>query len=109
MATLVAPHPLVDELMKPEGNAEFVNGKVVEFMATGIETGYAGDEIYVSLRDHARSEDFGRGVGDNKGFLCDLPGRKSFSPDAAFYTGPPAGMKFFPEPPVFAVEVRSEN
>ena len=38
-----------------------------------------------------------------------LPNRKSFSPDAAFYLGPLPGMKFFPDPPVFAAEVRSEN
>ena len=31
------------------------------------------------------------------------------SPDAAYYTGPRAGMKFFPAPPAFAAEVRSEN
>jgi Uma2 family endonuclease len=38
-----------------------------------------------------------------------LPKRKSFSPDAAFFTGKPAGMKFFEGSPIFAVEVRSEN
>ena len=57
----------------------------------------------------------GRAVGDNKGtFRVNLPQRhcassKSFSPDAAFYTGPRAGMRFFDGAPVFAVEVRSEH
>ncbi len=48
-------------------------------------------------------------VGDNIGFLCDLPNRKSFSPDAAYYTGPRAGRKFFPQAPDFAVEIRSDD
>uniref|UniRef100_B8HJZ8 Putative restriction endonuclease domain-containing protein n=1 Tax=Cyanothece sp. (strain PCC 7425 / ATCC 29141) TaxID=395961 RepID=B8HJZ8_CYAP4 len=41
--------------------------------------------------------------------LYDLPDRQSFSPDAAFYTGPRTGMRFFEGAPVFAVEVRSEG
>jgi Uma2 family endonuclease len=48
-------------------------------------------------------------VGDNKGFRVQLPHRSSFSPDAAFYTGPRTGMRFFEGAPVFAVEVRSEG
>ena len=56
-------------------------------------------------------ENAGEGVafGDNAGFLCDLPHRKSFSPSAAFGIGPEMNMGFLPHPPVFAVEVRSEN
>jgi len=52
---------------------------------------------------------FGRAVSDNKGFLAQLPNRRSFSPGAAFYTGRPGDMKFFPDVPVFAAEVRSEG
>ena len=37
-----------------------------------------------------------------------LPNRKSFSPDAAFYVGPPPGPGFLEGAPIFAVEVRSE-
>jgi len=48
-------------------------------------------------------------VGDNKSFHVNLPHRKSFSPDAAFYVGPDSGMRFFEGAPVFAVEVRSEG
>ncbi len=38
-------------------------------------------------------------------------GRESFSPDAAYYTGPRAAdrMHFVPGPPDFAAEVRSEG
>jgi Uma2 family endonuclease len=109
MATSTTARPLVEQLMQTEGKAEIVDGKVVEIMSTGGLPGYAGDEIYAFLREYARRGDFGWAVGDNKGFLCDLPGRESFSPDAAFYTGPAPDMDFYPEPPVFAVEVRSKN
>lgn len=109
MTTLVLADPLVEQLMAFEGKAEIVNGHIQEVMATGFDPGYAGDEIYVSLRAHARALGEGIAFADGKGFLCDLPHRRSFSPDAAFYTGPRSGMAFMPEPPVFAVEVRSEN
>jgi len=101
--------PLVDQLMAFDGKAEIVDGQIEEIMATGATPGYAGDEIYASLRAHARQTGIGRAVADGKGFLCSLPNRQSFSPDAAFYDGPDPGMGFYPEPPVFAVEVRSEN
>jgi Uma2 family endonuclease len=38
-----------------------------------------------------------------------LPHRKSFSPDAAFYHGEAPTMKFAPGAPIFAAEVRSEG
>ena len=34
--------------------AELINGEIVLLMPTGDEPGYAGDEIFVSLREHAR-------------------------------------------------------
>ena len=109
MTTLTRTDPLVEELMATEGKAEIIGGKVVHLPMTGDEPAYAAFEISVSLRTYARETGVGRAVQDGVGFLCDLPNRRSFSPDAAFYTGPPGRMKFFPEPPVFAVEVRSEN
>ncbi len=91
------------------GKAELVNGELILLSPTGDKPGWAGDEIFASLRSYVRMTSFGRAVSDNKGFLTNLPNRKSFSPDAAFYLGPPASMKFFPDVPVFAAEVRSEN
>jgi len=89
--------------------AELVNGELILLSPTGDKPGWAGDEIFASLRSRARMTSFGRAVSDNKGFLASLPHRKSFSPDAAFYTGRPCGMKYFPDVPVFAAEIRSEN
>ena len=99
----------IEDLYETAGKAEIVNGELVLREPTGDEPGFAGDEIFASLREHAKRTKSGRAVGDNKGFRVHLPNRDSFSPDAAFYVGPRAGMKFFEGAPQFAVEVRSEN
>jgi Uma2 family endonuclease len=99
----------IEDLYKIEGKAEIVNGEIVHMPPTGDDPGYAGDEIFVSLRAHAKQTGTGRAVGDNKGFHVDLPNRKAFSPDAAFFTGRRFGMRFLEGAPLFAVEVRSEN
>ena len=91
------------------GKAEIVNGERVPMCPTGGAPGYAGDEIFASLREYARRTRRGWAVGDNKAFRVNLPNRESFSPDAAFYVGLPPDMKFFEGAPVFAVEVRSEG
>jgi Uma2 family endonuclease len=91
------------------GKAELVNGELVFMSPTGDAPGYAADEIFVSLRAYSKQIKIGRAVADNKGFHVHLPHRQSFSPDAAFYTGPPTGMRFFEGAPVFAAEVRSEG
>ena len=108
MATLTALDPLVEELMEVEGKAEIVDGKIKHIMATGGIPGLAAKRILLALALYEEMTD-GVAFGDNIGFLCDLPNRKSFSPDAAFYVGPEPDMGFLPQPPVFAVEVRSEN
>jgi Uma2 family endonuclease len=99
----------IEDLYKVEGKAELVDGEIVPMAPTGAEPGYAGDEIFVSLREYSRRTRSGRAVGDNKAFRVDLPHRKSFSPDAAFHLGGDTGMKFYEGAPVFAVEVRSEG
>ena len=92
-----------------DGKAEIVDGELVLMSPTGDAPIYASGEIFASLREYARRTKQGRAVPDNAGFLVDLPHRKSFSPDAAYYTGKPTGMKFFVGAPIFAAEVRSEN
>jgi Uma2 family endonuclease len=99
----------IEDLYRVPGKAELVNGEIVHMPPTGALPGYAGDEIFVSLRAYARRVKRGRAIGDNKAFRVNLPQRESFSPDAAYHIGPPTGMKFFHGAPVFAVEVRSEG
>ena len=66
-------------------------------------------QVALSLHTYARRTGTGRAYGDNVGFIVNLPNRRSFSPDAAFYVGPRTGGKFLEGAPVFALEVRSEG
>ena len=107
--TTRAPANIEDLFTVPENaKAEIVNGELVQMSPTGDAPNYAAGEIFASLRDHSRRKQFGRAVTDNAAFKVNLPGRSSFSPDAAFYTGPKKGMRFFEGGPVFAAEMRSE-
>lgn len=109
VGTMRTTRDLVDELYRVKGKAEIIHDRIVHLPMTGDMPGYAGDMIVFALQNHVLRTGIGRAVGDGKGFLVDLPFRRSFSPDAAYFTGPPAGMKFFQGAPVFAVEVRSEG
>jgi len=99
----------VEDLYHCDGKAELVNGELVLMPLAGDAHGYAALEITVSLRDYGRRTGSGRAIPDPVGFLVRLPNRRSFAPDAAFYTGPPFGAKFIEGAPVFAVEIRSEE
>lgn len=112
MSTVADPttERLIAELYKVEGKAEIVDGRVVLMNPTGFEPGSAALAISISLRAYIKkSHVTGVAFGDNVGFLTDLPHRKSFCPDAAYYTGPRTGLKFPSQAPGFAAEVRSEN
>ena len=98
----------IEDLYRFEGKAEIVNGEIVTMSPTGDQPSRASGAVYASLRQVERQAG-GRAYPDNAGFIVDLPNRKSFSPDAAFFQGPPAGMKFLDGAPALAVEIRSEN
>lgn len=111
-ATLAASRATLADLVRVDGKAELVGGRVVPLMPTGDWPGQIAGRIFRRLADFADAVG-GVAYGDNVGFAVPLlsTGRESFSPDAAYYTGPPAPnrMKFVPGPPDFAVEVRSEG
>lgn len=90
------------------GKAEIVDGEILPMPPTGDIPARAGGAVYISLRLH-EGKTPGRAYPDNTGFRVSLPNRESFSPDAAWHTGQPTGMKFLEGAPVFAVEIRSEN
>ncbi len=102
-------HPLVKALYRVEGKAEIVDGKIVHLPMTGYDPSHAAFEIAVALRRFVRRTGSGHVGTDGLGFIVDLPHRMSFSPDAAYFTGPTPGMRFVEGAPDFAVEVRSEN
>lgn len=91
------------------GKGEIVDGKILLMSPTGDLPGRAGGAIYASLLQYERRTKSGYAYPDNVGFLVNLPRRRSFSPEAAFYIGPRSGMKFLQGAPVFAVEVRSDG
>ena len=99
----------IEDLYRVNGKAELLNGEIILMPPTGYLPGYAASEILISLRVHERTTESGYAIGDNVGFKVNLPNRESFSPDAAWHTGEPTGMKFLEGAPVFAVEVRSEG
>ena len=101
----------VDDLYRvpDNGKAELVGGELVLMSPTGGVPGRVGGEIYASLREYERRTGTGYAFPDNVGFIVNLPNRRSFSPDAAFYTGQLRGGQFLDGAPIFAVEVRSEN
>lgn len=98
------------DLMRADGKAELINGKVVHYMATGFRPGVVAGRIFRRLADYADTPHRGVALGDGVGFAVPelASGRESFSPDAAYYAGPlPAdAMRFVPGAPDFAVEVR---
>ncbi|MEX2316370.1 MAG: Uma2 family endonuclease [Pirellulales bacterium] len=108
IATDTLTEQLIAELYKIDGKAEIVGGRIVMMSPTGDMPSSGGFAIAVSLRIYA-SRFGGRAYPDNIAYLVDLPNRKSFSPDASYYTGPRTQMKFLSEAPVFAAEVRSEG
>jgi Uma2 family endonuclease len=91
------------------GKAEIANGELRLIPPTGDLPGRAAGEILVALRAHERPTGLGRVYPGSVAFIVNLPNRRSFSPDAAYYVGPRAGGKFLEGSPVFAVEVRSEG
>lgn len=99
----------VEDLYRVEGKAEIVGGELVLMTPAGGLHGYAVVEIVASLREYGKRMKRGFAIPDNVGFIVDLPNRRSFSPDVAFWTGGPLTAKFIDGAPVFAVEVRSED
>ena len=91
------------------GKAELVEGGLRRMSPTGALPGRAATKIVAALMIHEERGVGGYAFGDNVGFLVDLPGRESFSPDAAWYVGAVGGMDFLSGAPAFAVEIRSKN
>ena len=104
-----------DDLMRTEGRAELIGGKIVKLTASGDAPSGIGFEIALSLRDYAKARGVGIARADGTGYALPSPlpvrGRESFQPDASYFTGarPVNKMRCFGDAPAFAVEVRSEN
>ncbi len=103
------PAATIEDLYRAPGKAELVNGELAVMTPGGGTHGYAAGAIHASLFAYARRNGRGIALPDNVGFTVNLPNRRSFSPDAAFWTGGPLTPRFIDGAPVLAVEVRSEE
>lgn len=103
----------LDDLMRTEGKAELIAGRIVRFPPYGHFPAVLAGRIRRSLDDYAQSVGRGESLGGTVGFVFPplANGRESFCADAAFYTGPPPDnpMHFVPGAPDFAAEVRGEH
>src|SRR5437773_8205036 len=110
---IAQPRATLDDLARVEGKAELINGRIVEYMATGRRPNLVAGRIYRSLGDYADRVGRGDAFTDGMGFAVPelSSGRESFSPDASYYDGslPADDMGFVEGPPTFAAEVRSES
>jgi Uma2 family endonuclease len=97
----------IDDLFKVKKKAELVNGEVVLLPLAGALPGLAADSIFYSLHNYVKKRGFGKAVSGNVAFIVSLSHRKSFSPDAAFFTGRAEAWKYYDGAPDFAVEVRN--
>lgn len=112
-----APTPdpaTLDDLLRVEGKAELIGGRILRFMPNGFAPARAAFQIAISLELY--SNQVGRGAVsiDSVGYAVRPPltsGRQSFCPDASYYTGPlPKNkVRFIEGAPDLAVEVRSET
>lgn len=105
----VSVESLIEKLYRTEEKSEIINGEIIIMPSCGFTPNRAASRIFISLFTYENQTKFGYALNDNIGFIVDLPNRKSFSPDAAFFVGETSGMKFLQGAPIFAVEVRSEN
>jgi Uma2 family endonuclease len=101
------------DLMRVDGKAELIGGRIVHLMPTGYRPSEIAFRIARRLADYAESAGRGKAFPDGIGYVVpELPsGRESFSPDASYTTGPPPAdeMDFAEGPPDFAAEVRSKG
>ena len=113
MSVAIAARATLADLARVDGKAELIDGEVVPIMPTGYRPNIVAGRIFRRLADYAEATGRGAALTDNAGFAVPVlsTGRESFSPDAAYYTGPPPAdtMRFVPGPPDFAAEVRSEG
>lgn len=100
----------IEDLYRVEGQAELVNDKIVRMPLHVGSVAYAISRILFSLHKYVEHGKKGQPFGSTVAYTVDLPHRKAFCPDAAFYTGSNEFSMKFPEgAPIFVVEVRDPH
>jgi Uma2 family endonuclease len=103
-ATTVAT---IADLYRVQEKAELVHGRIVVFPPATAGHGRSCGTILQSLIEFEDRTGNGIAFPDNVGFIVDLPHRRSFSPDAAYFFGTYNEEEFVDGAPAFAAEVRS--
>ena len=97
----------IEDLYSIEGQAELVNGKIIRLPFHGGYLCHAIGETLSSLMKYADKGKKGFPLGSTVAYVVDLPHRKAFCPDLAFYTGSRTLSLEFPKgAPIFAAEFR---
>ncbi len=96
----------IEDLRRVRGKAEIVGGQLLLIGPAGGLPGLAAGQIAFSLSGYEKQHGGGIAFTSRVGYVVDLPNRKSFCPDASWYTGPSTRADFPQGAPVFAVEVR---
>ncbi len=113
MSVSTTPRSTIEDLYKIEGKAELIGGRIVRLMGTDFRPSLIAATIYRSLFAWITLRGQGYAFTDNIIFAVPelTSERESFSPDAAYYLGPPPSneMDCISGPPTFAVEVRSKG
>ena len=104
----------LDDLMRVQGKAELIAGRIVHQVSSGFKPNRVAFQIALRLEIYSTDRGVGFALTDGIGFAlhpCLANGRQSFSPDAAYYDGPLPDneRRFISGTPNFAAEVRSEN
>ncbi len=103
----------LDDLVRTEGQAELIGGKIVRFPLHSWKVGVLCGNLITSLDLHRKS--LGRGIVGTSTLAYVIPvlpsGRESFCPDVSFHLGPlPSNrMGFIEGSPTFAAEVRDNK
>src|SRR4051812_12631551 len=90
MATVTTHRATVDDLLRTEGKAELIGGKIVQPIPPGPAPSIVAGRIYRRLADHVDHLAVGFASMEGMGFrVTELPsGREPFSPDTSYYDGP---------------------
>ena len=86
MTPVATARATLEDLLRTEGKAELIGGRIVKYMASGFLPGRVAGRIYRSLDDYAAGQGAGHASTDGVGYAVpELPsGRESFSPDASY-------------------------
>ena len=98
----------LDDLWEVEGKAELIDGRIELMSPSGGPHGVAALSVAASLKLHQRACGGGHAFGDGVAFAASES--RTFSPDAAWYTGEiTRSVRVLTGAPALAVEIRSPD